>query len=101
MAERWFAAMRSHLPASSSYPTETPLDDPENGFIGCLKIYDLTIDGDGAFAARQNDGAHPPLSYPNVIAGDRASPVAIKGEKLCAGSVDQFPRQRFPPTNQV
>ncbi len=34
-----------------------PLDDVENGRVACLKIYDLTTEGKGAFAKRQNDTA--------------------------------------------
>lgn len=34
-----------------------PLDDPEQGTLGCLRIYDLTTDGEGAYARRQNDTA--------------------------------------------
>ncbi len=34
-----------------------PLDDIENGHIACLRVYDLTTDGNGAFAKRQNDTA--------------------------------------------
>ena len=34
-----------------------PLDDIENGRIACLRVYDLTTDGQGAFAKRQNDTA--------------------------------------------
>lgn len=34
-----------------------PLDDVENGRIACLRIYDLTTDGKGAYAKRQRDTA--------------------------------------------
>ncbi|KAA5539066.1 hypothetical protein FYK55_25345 [Roseiconus nitratireducens] len=36
---------------------EDPLDNPQQGRIGCLRIYDLTTEGDGAFARRQQDTA--------------------------------------------
>ncbi len=34
-----------------------PLDDVEQGRVACLRIYDLTTDGEGAYANRQNDTA--------------------------------------------
>lgn len=41
----------------NGYKGKDPLDDIKNGRLACLRIYDLTLDGKGAFAKRQNDTA--------------------------------------------
>ena len=41
----------------SGFKGSDPLDDVEQGRIACLRIYDLTTDGQGAYARRQNDTA--------------------------------------------
>ncbi|WP_146512114.1 glycoside hydrolase family 5 protein [Thalassoglobus neptunius] len=57
LAERYGSTSAAWDAWGDGWKGNDPLDDPQNGQIACLKIYDLTTDVDGAFAKRQRDTA--------------------------------------------